>query len=208
MCMGTTHATTGAATWLVGCAALSATGQPVGMRELVIGAAVTAFGALVPDIDCRTSLITRSLPPVTVPLHWTVVALSRRAWRRSATKLDRKGVGPDAGAHRYLTHTAAWTLGVTALAIIATVPFGWWWAGAAFGVGNAVHIAGDWPTESGVPWKWPMLIGGRRWQRTGPPRWLRFRVSGRYERLIVAPAWGVLAALAVLSIMMGVPTWR
>lgn len=59
--MGATHAATGAAAWLVGCAAAAALGCDPNAYVVAVGTPLAAFGAIWPDIDCPTSSVARSL---------------------------------------------------------------------------------------------------------------------------------------------------
>lgn len=48
------------------------------------------------------------------------------------------------------------------------------WMGLIVGGGIALHVAGDWPTESKVP-------GLRLWSEWGLPKWLAFKAGGWFE---------------------------
>lgn len=95
------HALLGAAAWLAAAPGVagSAGAEPLGPRELLLGAVVTAGAALLPDLDHPRATVARTLGPVTAAVA--------------------RVVGRMAGGHRGATHSLAgvaltW-LGVTAL---------------------------------------------------------------------------------------------
>ncbi|TDB73790.1 hydrolase, partial [Micromonospora sp. KC721] len=63
--MGRSHALSGAVTWLGGCALAAGLGARPAVGTVVVGAAVTAGAALLPDLDHPGSVVARSLGPVT-----------------------------------------------------------------------------------------------------------------------------------------------
>lgn len=69
------------------------------------------------------------------------------------------------------------------------------WIGAAVALGMLVHCLGDTLTLSGCPWLWPIRIAGETWYEIRPPRGLRVRTDGRFEKWVMVPA---LTAGAVL----------
>lgn len=69
------------------------------------------------------------------------------------------------------------------------------WIGLAVGLGMFVHVLGDSATISGAPWLWPLRIAGETWYEIRPPKGLRFRTGGPFERAVVVP---LLTCLAVL----------
>lgn len=146
MCMGRTHAISGAAAWL-GVAAVVGTlpGPAIG------GAIICAAGALVPDLDHPNSLIAHRLH--IRPICRLVARLS--------------------GGHRHGTHSLLMVLGVWLAALWVHLPL---WAAhaagadvalcsyhlspyvaAAFATGVGAHIAGDMLTPEGVPLLWPVI---------------------------------------------------
>lgn len=122
--MGRTHALSGAAGWLVGCAGLTAAGHPAPARVVVAGAVISAGWALVPDLDHPRSTASISLGPVTGVLSWVTAALSRWVSRVTCRCCDG-----DADGHRALTHTALFALVMGVLLGVAG-----WRFGAAAGV--------------------------------------------------------------------------
>lgn len=194
--MGTSHALSGAAVWLAGCAAVTSLGGHPGVAPVAAGAAVTALGALLPDFDHPYSLASRAAGPVTWAVSAATRAVSRRVYHATCTNRDdRDG---DAGTHRALTHTwpfALW-VGVTTGAALASAgevwwpPLaGWWWLGPVLGLGCLVHVLGDALTRSGVPILWPFVSRGRRWRRLRSP--LPFRTGGRGEQFVAVPLFAV-----------------
>ncbi|MCB4208709.1 metal-dependent hydrolase [Arthrobacter sp. UM1] len=178
--MGGHHAASGAAAWI----ALSTAGTglallPAHPAGVLSGALVCAGAALLPDLDHRSSTLTRALPPFT-----TVAARAAEA---------------AAGGHRQGTHSVAglaavvflavlagrtpWApevcallLGALALGALKVVPgprTAWCaalllglgvslghpgnpaWFPVAVGVGVAAHILGDLLTRGGVGLLWP-----------------------------------------------------
>jgi membrane-bound metal-dependent hydrolase YbcI (DUF457 family) len=113
-----------------------------------------------------------------------------------------------------------WRKGTVAAGIAATYTWltldsGVWWIGVAVGVGCAIHCLGDMITIGGCPILWPLPIPRtelrtvrrvktrvrvwRTWYRVGTPRWMRFPVGGKTEKL-VTDAVIALAVLAVLGL--------
>lgn len=166
--MGVTHATTGAAAWLVGCEAATFAGVHPSLPSVAVGAVVCAAGALIPDFDHPRSLASTSLHPAAAVLlllawrwhatghHWWWVALilgvvalfpatltralSRLVYRAtSTTKDDRKG---DAGTHRALTHTVPFALvvGVLAAAALGLAGLRWSMVGAWWWLGLPLGV--------------------------------------------------------------------
>lgn len=99
--MGTTHAATGAAAWLAGCATAAALGYDPGVYQVVVGTPLAAFGAIWPDIDCPSSSIARSLGWPTRRLAAVVAWFGRRLHAGTRTVLDTR----DLDGHRTITHT-------------------------------------------------------------------------------------------------------
>ncbi|HEY0700518.1 MAG TPA: metal-dependent hydrolase [Micromonospora sp.] len=97
--MGRSHALSGAVVWLGGCALTSGLWTRPQVGTVVVGAAVTAGGALLPDVDHPGSVIARSLGPVTRVIAQATAAGS--AALRSASC----GCCTGRGGHRAITHT-------------------------------------------------------------------------------------------------------
>jgi len=94
--------------------------------------------------------------------------------------------------------SAALTL-VTATALPAGAAGGrFWWLGLAVGGGSAVHCLGDAMTRAGVPFLWPVPIGGRCWWEIQLPSPLAFRAGGRFEYAVLLPALTVLTLWLVV----------
>ncbi len=104
--MGRTHAASGAATWLVGCAIAAGAGVDIGVHHVVVGAAMTAYGAVLPDIDMPRSNVALSLGWPTRIVATRVARFG--AWLHAYTRLpkDRR----DEDGHRCFTHTIAFCL--------------------------------------------------------------------------------------------------
>ena len=62
------------------------------------------------------------------------------------------------------------------------------WLGLVVGVGMVVHIAGDAPTESGIP-------GWRLWTEWRLPKWIAFKAGGSFE---IGFVWVPLSVAGVL----------
>lgn len=182
--MGRTHAASGAAVWLVGCAAASGLGVDVDVLPAAAGAVACAVGALVPDIDHPRSLISRSLGPITAGIAHLVADLAAAVHAGTATRRDK----PCRNGHRAVTHTLLFAIlaGAVASAVLAVVAPAWWWLGIPLAAGCLTHDLGDACTPSGCPILWPVRIAGRRWHPIGPP-W-RLTLDGPGERWIVGPA--------------------
>ncbi len=99
--MGRTHAATGAAAWLAGCAAAAAAGHDPSLYQVVVGTPLAAYGAIWPDIDCPSSSVARSLGWPTKKLAEFVAWFGRRLHDSTRTRLD----APDRDGHRTITHT-------------------------------------------------------------------------------------------------------
>lgn len=118
MVMGPTHAMSGAALWL-GAAATTAPllgGQTP--SAVVVGAAVCAGAALLPDIDCPGSLSTKDGSTVVRAfgvlgeiVGHTMDNLSLAVYNLTRSKKDK----PRNSGHRTLTHTGIFTAGLGAL---------------------------------------------------------------------------------------------
>lgn len=111
------------------------------------------------------------------------------------------------------TLLAARTLGMWVL-VVGCVPVGWGllvggdelspvrgWIGVAVALGCVVHVLGDALTRAGVPFLWPMQIGGQRWFRLGSPRCVRFPAGGRFETRVVFRVFAVASVLLVPGVL-------
>lgn len=74
--------------------------------------------------------------------------------------------------------------------------------GIAVALGCVTHCLGDAATLSGCPFLWPLPIAGETWFEIRPPRALRFRTGGTFEKHGVFPAFVVIAALLVFTLPM------
>jgi membrane-bound metal-dependent hydrolase YbcI (DUF457 family) len=163
--MGSTHAATGVAVWVVGCAAAAVLGHQLGVYEVAVGTPLAAFGAIVPDIDCPSSSIAHSFGYPTEWLSRRVAWLGKRVHAATRTPLDR----PDRDGHRTITHGVLF-------AVLVFFGFGWLgthgsvWAVAgmtAFATATAlralhVHGAGRYVLAAAVAaagWWWPAPSG-------------------------------------------------
>ncbi|MEU3452205.1 metal-dependent hydrolase [Micromonospora sp. NPDC006766] len=124
--LGRTHAVSGAAGWLAGCAGLAAAGCPPSGYAVAVGAVVAAGTALIPDIDHPESTIAHTLGPVTQVTAEGVQALSGWLLGRSCRHCAAR---PPRGGHRGLTHTGVFAVLVGVLAGVAG-----WLAGPAGGL--------------------------------------------------------------------------
>lgn len=196
--LGRSHAVSG---WAAG----MALGDILGMSPVTTVAlgAVTAVGALLPDLDHPGSRASRALPPITTGLSWLLRRASEALY--AATKGPRDETWR--GGHRHMTHTVAWAA-LTGLLVGVGVltggrAVGWAGAGSAAllagagaTLGCVVHTLGDSLTLAGCPWLWPLPIAGETWYEIrllGP---LSFRTGGGVERFVVFPLCVVAAGLA------------
>lgn len=199
--MGRTHAATGAAAWLAGCAAATVLGHPPGVYELVVGTPLCAFGAIWPDVDHRSSSVAHSLGWPTLGLARLVGWVGARMHADTRYRADT----PDLDGHRTITHTvlfcllsfvgfgllgvhgARWAvMGVTALAVGTALR-----ALKVYGftrfllTGAAVFAAWWWPAPSGWWLGWAIGFGalvhnlGDRHTNTGVPLLFPIAVRGR-----------------------------
>jgi len=185
--MGRTHALSGAAAWLAAAPVIvDAAGLPVGVAELLAGAAVAAGAAMLPDLDHPSAGIAGTLGPATRLLTRAVAAVA--GGHRQATHSLAFALLTAAGAGLAVTHspTAALVVagvcvafGVRALgpdelrddpildlelaaaaaavtALVWATVTTWSWLPYAVAVGCALHLAGDALTPRGVPLWWPL----------------------------------------------------
>jgi len=137
--MGRTHATSGAAVWLAGCAAVTAFGVHLHGVTVVVGAGVCAGMALLPDLDHPQSLASRTFGPVSQALAKLTAAGSRAVYRSTRARGDE----PDCGTgHRTLLHTAPFAVLVGALVSLACGLGGRWGGGATMFAATGLALRG------------------------------------------------------------------
>jgi hypothetical protein len=168
--------------------------------------AVAAAAGVAPDIDTHNSLITKLswLQPVVwgvlaycggiflplwlaVPLRLVFLLIKGLLGIVTSEKTANYWM-----KHRGVTHDAVCAVpavAVLAAALVALYGLPWWVA-LAVPFGWAAHIAGDWPTLSGVPFA--MWRGDRDYKVW---RLLRFRVGSRVEQALTYGLLGPAAAL-------------
>jgi membrane-bound metal-dependent hydrolase YbcI (DUF457 family) len=148
MVMGPTHAMSGAALWL-GAAAASAPilgGQTA--SAVVVGTAVCAGSALLPDIDCPGSMSTKDGSTVVraFGIVGEVVGHSMDNIALAVYNLTRgKKDKPRNSGHRTLTHTAVFTAGLGfAVSAGASLPGSFNAFGREWGTGNVFALTVMW----------------------------------------------------------------
>ncbi|MDI5938020.1 metal-dependent hydrolase [Micromonospora sp. DH15] len=225
--MGRSHALSGAVVWLGGCAVAAGLEARPAVGTVVVGAAVTAGGALLPDVDHPGSVVARSLGPVTrlvaqgrgghrAVTHTLLFAVaagllvSLACWVGGdvaaavvaglAAALAARGVLRRRTRGAYGAAAAGLFVGVMAAALPGPVA-GWWWVGLPLGLGCLVHSLGDALTFSRVPLLWPIRIRGCRWAPLGMWAPLRFRTGSAAELLLVVPALIVLGGISAWTLI-------
>lgn len=169
--MGRSHLTSGA---LVGAIVVRA----FGVDDLVAAGglvAVTAVGALLPDMDHDDAM----LPRFFGPLGRLVAYVIGRAF-----------------GHRAITHSVL-GLGLLTIALglaplVSPLP---WWVSVGLVLGSAVHIVGDCLTVSGCPLFWPAKYR----VHLGPG----FRTGHIFETAVLCPLMGLVAAVLLGSSLGG-----
>ncbi|MGI0070155.1 MAG: metal-dependent hydrolase, partial [Nitrosopumilaceae archaeon] len=135
---------------------------------------VVMFFALVPDIDCPGSTVTKSLPVIGKPISWFIRKLSHAVYMATKGPRDEDWEG----THRHLSHTIVFALVIgTGLGAVLLPWFGPHWAlifGGAAALGCWTHCLGDSLTEMGCPWLWPLPIAGETWYEIRTPSLIRF----------------------------------
>lgn len=150
MVMGPTHAASGAAAWLVTAPTLTyaVTGQPLSSSATLVGAAVCAGSALLPDIDLPGSTVSRSFGPASEALSYGVSGISRTFV--AATSSSRDSI--QHGGHRTLTHTLLFAVGLGVAVSALTASFGKYAVAIVlfFTLGLAIRgLMGDWAKREG-----------------------------------------------------------
>lgn len=118
--MGKSHAASGAAGWMVTCAASTAVGHHPALSTVALGAVVAAGFAVAPDADHPQATVARVFGPVS---QWAAGRVAKVcAWVHAETKtrLDpsrRNG-------HRTVSHTAVAALAAGWCVAVACVMFG------------------------------------------------------------------------------------
>lgn len=189
------HALSGAALWLGGCAVAQTLHHPATATAVLVGTPIAVLFSGSPDLDHPSSKAARSLGPATRLLAHGIAALSAAVYRSTATGRDR----PNESGHRGITHTLAFcvALGGLVAGLAALVGgAGWLWLGLPAGVGALAHLLGDACTRYGVPLAWPVKVRGRRWYSCGLPYALRIRTDRAAEHYVVMPVLVVLTGLA------------
>lgn len=162
--MGVTHAATGAAAWVAGCAAATMLGAPPGVYEWVVGTPLCAFGAILPDIDCRSSSVANSLGWPTRKLAGGVARLGKRLHAATRTPLD----GRDLDGHRTITHGVLFSLLVFAAFGLLGVRGAWYTTMAMTALATATGLramrvrSGRYLLSAAVAaagWWWPAPTG-------------------------------------------------
>lgn len=102
--MGVSHAVSGAAVWLVGCAAAPSVGVHPSTAAVVVGAVVTAGWATAPDVDCPSAHPARILGPASQAVSGWIGDGCAAVYRATRARSDWNRGGYNAG-HRTLTHT-------------------------------------------------------------------------------------------------------
>jgi len=205
--MGVTHAITGATVWQVGCLIAATEGHLPGTYVVVVGTALCAFGALLPDIDMPGgvgpdgerrpgSLVAQSLWFVTQAVAQTVAMTSALVHANSRAPADK----PNRNGHRGLTHTLAFCLFVM-LAFGALGQYGGAWAPLA-----VVFWAAATAIRAMLPPGRRSFSLGRVFSKLGDAAKSTAKVSGRKgaRRWRAAARW--LKRLAWLTGFVHVPT--
>jgi inner membrane protein len=140
------------------------------LRVLAVSVVIAAVAALAPDIDKASSMIARSLGPVTRAPSW----------------LAEHTLG-----HRGPLHSLVAAVVVYALGRAAEGPLGATGLGAVLAFGWTTHLIADGITRGGIPLLWPL------WRRRIRLP-LRIASGGTLEALVVAlvllvSAWWIVA---------------
>lgn len=147
--MGPTHAMSGAALWFITApTVVAATGNSLTPAQILVGGAICAGAAIVPDIDQPSSTVARSFGPLTWVLSKAVNAVSA-GWY-NLTRTSREPFRTD--GHRTLTHSLLGCVGFSA-GVAALCGWGGKWAALGllfFLLGLAIRgLMGDWAKRQG-----------------------------------------------------------
>jgi len=136
--MGHTHWIIGGASWLGALSAANVAGNaPLSLGMVAGGWAIATVSALVPDIDTKNSMASKSLGPVTEAISFGIRKLF--------------------GGHRKITHSLL-GLGLVMLTLagcissLHLIP----WIGFAVVIGWSSHVVADMLTREGCPLLWPI----------------------------------------------------
>jgi membrane-bound metal-dependent hydrolase YbcI (DUF457 family) len=197
--MGDDHFISGGITGGIYCSMLD---LPLIYTIPVVG--LVMFFALVPDIDCPGSTITRDLPLIGKPISWFICRLSHAVYVMTRTPRDKNSEG----THRHLSHTVVFALimGIGFGVPLASFVGAHWGLilGGAIALGCWTHCLGDSLTVSGCPWLWPLPIAGRTWYDIGTPRWIRFHTGSSTEKVFAFLVLYPGAALAFPGVFMAI----
>lgn len=123
--MGRSHAASGAAGWLVACAAVTALGHRPAFTTVALGAVVAAGCAVAPDADHPQATVARVFGPVSQGAARLVAHGCARVYEGTRTPLDPRR----RGGHRTLSHTA-----------VAALAAGWGTAGLCLLAGRLAAV--------------------------------------------------------------------
>jgi membrane-bound metal-dependent hydrolase YbcI (DUF457 family) len=175
--MGPSHAISGGAVWLAGCAAATTTlGADLSWQAVVVGAVVCAGWALASDLDHPDSTVANYAGPVSRLAAHGIAWAGVRIHAATRTRWDR----PDEDGHRTFSHTAVYAV-VMGVAAAAGGRYGGPWVAAVL-VALAADLAGD----AALPGRWwdiPIKTGFRiRFMRRPWAKGLFGRTGQRWAR--------------------------
>lgn len=99
----------------------------------------------------------------------------------------------------WLATTAA-AAAAAGLAWVTLPQDGYWWLGAAVGLGSTMHLLGDMITKNGCPIAAPLRIRGHGWWEFTLPSLLRIRAGGWFEWTLLLPAVTAVAVLGAMQV--------
>jgi membrane-bound metal-dependent hydrolase YbcI (DUF457 family) len=158
MVMGPTHAVSGAAAWLLGCAAAHHTlGVTPSTAAILVGTIACTGAALLPDIDCPCNLRTGDGGSTVARVFGRVSMAVARGVERAALAVVRATRTPhdkprDNG-HRTLTHTWLFALLIGAAVAVLVAGLGTWATAGVMFILTAVAAratAAKWIRKRGV----------------------------------------------------------
>lgn len=140
--MGPAHSLSGAVAWLGVGAVAAERGHPMPPLVIIVGAALCAGAALVPDLDHKSATISRSFGPISKLACAITNQLGEWVYNLTRSKKDKHREG----GHRTLTHT-------------------WFWAAASGAAVYGLSYAGRWAVLAlmfvhtvlaieGLLWRW------------------------------------------------------